>query len=156
MRRSAYKGHVITAFVQHWYPWIKSFHVIAVIAWMAGLLYLPRLFVYHAAAAPGSELSETLKVMERRLLHGIMNPAFVAVWVLGGLLLFVQDWHQGWLHVKLTCVVILSVLHQMFALWRKEFAADRHRRSQRFYRVANEIPTVLLIIIVIMVIVRPF
>ncbi len=147
---------MVTAFVQNWYLWIKSFHVIAVIAWMAGLLYLPRLVVYHAAAAPGSELSETLKVMERRLLRGIMNPAFVAVWVLGGLLLFVQDWHQGWLHVKLLCVAFLSLLHHLFALWRKDFAADRNRRSQRFYRVANEIPTLLLIVIVIMVIARPF
>ena len=146
----------ITEFVQRWYLWIKAFHVIAVIAWMAGMLYLPRLFVYHASAAPGSELSETLKVMERRLLRGIMNPAFVAVWVLGGLLLFVQDWHEGWLHVKLLCVVLLSLLHHLFALWRKNFAADRNRRSARFYRIANEIPTVLLIIVVIMVIARPF
>jgi len=147
---------VITEFVHRWYPWIKAFHVIAVIAWMAALLYLPRLFVYHAGAAPGSELSETLKVMERRLLHGIMNPAFVAVWALGGLLLVVQDWHQGWLHVKLLCVALLSLLHHAFALWRKDFAADRNRRPQRFYRIANEVPTVLLIIVVIMVIVRPF
>lgn len=137
--------------------WIKAFHVIAVIAWMAGMLYLPRLFVYHATAKPGSELSETLKVMERRLLRGIMNPAFTAVWVLGGLLLFVQDLrHEHWLHVKLACVVLLSLLHHMYALWRKDFAADRNRRSARFYRIANEVPTVLLIIVVIMVMVRPF
>ena len=148
---------MIAEFVQRWYVWIKAFHVIAVIAWMAGLLYLPRLFVYHAAAKPGSELSETLKVMERRLLRGIMNPAFVAVWVLGGLLLFLQDWrHEGWLHVKLACVALLSLLHHMFALWRKDFAADRNRRPPRFYRIANEIPTLLLIVIVVMVIVRPF
>ncbi len=148
---------MITDFVQHWYAWIKALHVIAVIAWMAGMLYLPRLFVYHAAAKPGSELSETLKVMERRLLRGIMNPAFVAVWVLGGLLLFVQDIpHEGWLHVKLACVVLLSVMHHFFGRWRKDFAADRNRRSPRFYRVANEIPTVLLIVVVVMVIVRPF
>lgn len=148
---------MISNFVQHWYAWIKAFHVIAVIAWMAGMLYLPRLFVYHAAAKPGSELSETLKVMERRLLRGIMNPAFAAVWVLGGLLLTVQDLrHERWLHVKLAGVVLLSLLHHMFALWRKDFAADRNRRSQRFYRIANELPTLLLIAIVIMVIVRPF
>ena len=146
----------MSEFVQHWYAWIKALHVISVIAWMAGMLYLPRLFVYHADAAPGSELSETLKVMERRLLRGIMNPAFVAVWIFGGLLLFVQDWHQHWLHVKLTMVVMLSALHHLLALWRKEFAADRNRRPARFYRVANEVPTVLLIVIVIMVIVRPF
>src|SRR5258708_7421761 len=143
-------------FVQHWYAWIKALHVIAVIAWLAGLLYLPRLFVYHCAAAPGSELSETLKVMERRLLRAIMNPAFVAVWVFGGLLLLVQDWHRGWLHVKLAAVVLLSVLPQLFARWQRDFAADRNRRPARFYRIANEIPTVLLIVAVIMVIVRPF
>jgi putative membrane protein len=147
---------MVREFVQHWYPWIKALHVIAVIAWMAGLLYLPRLFVYHASAARGSELSETLKVMERRLLRGIMNPAFVAVWVLGGLLLVVQDWHQGWLHVKLVMVLGLSLLHHLFGRWRKDFAADINRRPARFYRIANEVPTVLLIIIVIMVIVRPF
>jgi len=153
---SAYKGAVITEFVQRWYPWLKAFHVIAVVAWMAGMLYLPRLFVYHADAPPGSALAETFKVMERRLLHGIMNPAFVAVWVLGGLLLVVQDWHQHWLHVKLLCVLLLSLLHHAFARWRKDFAADRNRRPARFYRIVNEIPTVLLIVIVIMVIVRPF
>ncbi|HEX9463061.1 MAG TPA: protoporphyrinogen oxidase HemJ [Alphaproteobacteria bacterium] len=147
---------MVQDFVQHWFAWIKALHVIAVIAWLAGLLYLPRLFVYHCAAAPGSELSETLKVMERRLLRAIMNPAFVAVWVFGGLLLLVQDWHQGWLHVKLAAVVLLSVLHQLFARWQKDFAADRNRRPARFYRIANEIPTVLLIVAVIMVIVRPF
>ncbi len=148
---------MIQDFVQHWYVWIKALHVIAVIAWMAGMLYLPRLFVYHADAAPGSELSETLKVMERRLLRGIMNPAFVAVWTFGGLLLFVQDLrHEHWLHVKLLMVVLMSVLHHVFALWRKDFATDRNRRPARFYRIANEIPTILLIVIVVMVIVRPF
>src|SRR5262249_29487131 len=134
----------------------KALHVMAVIAWMAGMLYLPRLYVYHAGAAPGSELSETLKVMERRLLRGIMNPAFVAVWTFGSLLLWVQDWHQHWLHVKLTMVITMSGLHHLFAYWRKVFAADRNTRPPRFYRMVNEIPTVLLIIIVVMVIVRPF
>ena len=147
---------MIHDFVQQWYGWIKALHVIAVIAWMAGMLYLPRLFVYHAGAAPGSELSETLKVMERRLLRGIMNPAFVAVWTFGSLLLWVQDWHQHWLHVKLTMVIVMSGLHHLFAYWRKVFAADRNTRPPRFYRMVNEIPTVLLIIIVVMVIVRPF
>ena len=147
---------MIHDFVQQWYGWIKALHVMAVIAWMAGMLYLPRLFVYHAGAAPGSELSETLKVMERRLLRGIMNPAFVAVWTFGSLLLWVQDWHQHWLHVKLAMVIIMSGLHHLLAYWRKVFAADRNTRPPRFYRIVNEIPTVLLIIIVVMVIVRPF
>src|SRR3954470_9549335 len=96
------------------YNWLLALHIIAVIAWMAGMLYLPRLFVYHAAAAPGSELSETLKVMERRLLRAIMNPAMGAVWILGGLLLFAQDLSQGWLHAKLTLVVVMSGLHHLF------------------------------------------
>ena len=138
------------------YEWIKALHVIAVIAWMAGMLYLPRLFVYHAGAQPGSELAETLKVMERRLLRGIMNPALVAVWAFGGLLASVQDWDQRWLHAKLTLVVVLSVLHHLFARWRKDFAADRNTRTARFYRIANELPAVILIGIVILVIVKPF
>jgi putative membrane protein len=148
--------NTMTEFVRDWYPWIKALHVIAVIAWMAGMLYLPRLFVYHSTATPGSELSETLKVMERRLLRGIMNPAFVAVWLLGGLLLMNQDLTQGWLHAKLALVLVMSGLHHLFARWRKDFAADRNRRPARFYRLANEIPTLLLIVIVILVIVRPF
>ncbi len=147
---------VISGFVTEWYLWIKALHVIAVIAWMAGMLYLPRLFVYHADAAAGSELSETLKVMERRLLRGIMNPAFTAVWILGGLLATVQDWHQHWLAAKLTLVGIMSVLHHVFAYWRKVFAADRNTRPARFYRIANEVPTLLLIGIVILVILKPF
>jgi len=143
-------------FVHDWYAWIKALHVIAVIAWMAGMLYLPRLFVYHCAASPGSELSETLKVMERRLLRAIINPAMIAAWILGGLLLSVQDVTQGWLQAKFALVVIMSALHGLFVRWLKDFAADRNRRPARFYRIANEIPTVLLIAIVILVIVRPF
>ena len=146
----------MTAFITDWYSWIKALHVIAVIAWMAGMLYLPRLFVYHCAAAPGSELSETLKVMERRLLRAIMNPAQGAVFVFGGMLLWLQDWSQGWLHAKLVLVAGLVVVHHLFALWRKDFAADRNRRPARFYRLWNEVPTVMMIGIVILVIVRPF
>ncbi len=142
--------------VTDWYPWIKALHVISVIAWMAGLLYLPRLFVYHCDAPPGSALSETLKVMERRLLRAIMNPAMVAVFVFGGLLLVVQDWRQGWLHAKLLLVAIMTVMHHWYALRRKDFAADRNTRAPRVYRIANEIPTLLMIAIVILVIVKPF
>jgi protoporphyrinogen IX oxidase len=146
----------MAAFIADWYAWIKALHVIAVIAWMAGLLYLPRLFIYHCAAAPGSELSETLKVMERRLLRAIMNPAQGAVFVFGGMLLWLQDWSQVWLQAKLVLVAGLVIVHHLFALWRKDFAADRNRRPARFYRLWNEVPTVLMIGIVILVIVRPF
>ena len=141
------------------YPWVKALHVIAVIAWMAGLLYLPRLFVYHAAEPKGSAAAETFKVMERRLLRGIMNPAMIAAFVFGGLLLLtpgVVDWTNGWIYVKLTAVAGLTIVHHRLASWRKEFAADANRRSVRFYRVVNEVPTLLMIVIVIMVVVKPF
>ncbi len=141
------------------YLWIKALHVISVIAWMAGLLYLPRLFVYHAAAAPGSELSETLKVMERRLLRAIMNPAMLASLLFGALLLLDRNranWSEGWLHAKLALVVALMAMHMMMGRWRRDFAADRNTRPQKFYRIANEVPTALMIAIVISVVVRPF
>ena len=143
-----------------WYGLTKAFHIIAVIAWMAGMLYLPRLYVYHAGATPGSELSETLKVMENRLLRFIINPAMAAVWILGLLLVFafnvVDIRADGWLHAKLTLVLLLSGYHGALAGWRKDFAADRNTRSQRFYRIANEVPTVLMIGIVILVVLKPF
>ena len=141
------------------YPWTRALHIIAVIAWMAGMLYLPRLFVYHSGAAPGSESSEMLKIMERRLLRAIINPAMIAVLLLGGALLLtpgVADWSAGWLHVKLALVLILSGLHGMLAKWRKEFEADHNQRSAKFYRIANEVPMVLMIAIVILVVVKPF
>jgi putative membrane protein len=143
-------------FIADYYAWIKALHVFIVMAWMAGMLYLPRLFVYHAGAKPGSELSETLKVMEKRLLFGIMNPAVILVWLLGLILVSRQDPSEIWLQVKLTMVVIMSVMHGLFALWRKNFERDANTRSPRFYRIANEIPAVLLIIIVFMVVVQPF
>jgi protoporphyrinogen IX oxidase len=138
--------------------WIKAFHVIAVIAWMAGMLYLPRLFVYHCAAEPGSQQSETFKVMERRLLRVIINPAMIATWLLGLWLLWLSPgvlW-AGWLHAKLTLVVVLSGVHGLFSRWVRDFARDANRRSQKFYRLMNELPTVLMIGIVILVIVKPF
>ena len=140
------------------YPWIQALHVISVIAWMAGMLYLPRLFVYHADKAPGSEASEMLKVMERRLLRAIINPAMVTAFTFGGLLLAtpgVIDWSAWWIHAKLALVVIMSGLHGLFARWRRDFADDRNTRPARFYRIANEIPTLVMIIIVILVFVRP-
>ena len=139
--------------------YIKAFHVIAIIAWMAGLLYLPRLFVYHATSKVGSEQSETFKVMERRLLRVITTPAMAASWLFGLILAFsgAIDWSRdGWFHLKLILVLALSAYHGLLVVWAKDFAMDRNKRSARFYRIANEIPTVLMILIVILVVVRPF
>jgi putative membrane protein len=147
------------SFLTAYYPWIKAFHVISMVAWMAGMFYLPRLFVYHCETPIGSSDSERFKVMERRLLKQIINPAMVATWVFGILLVLtpgVIDWHDGWWHVKLTCVLLLSGFHGAMSKWRRQFRDDRNTRPARFYRIANEVPTLLLVIIVIMVIVRPF
>jgi putative membrane protein len=139
------------------YEWIKAFHIIAVIAWMAGMLYLPRLFVYHSAAASGSPEAEMLKVMERRLLKAIINPAMVAAWVLGLWLVWSGGWlASGWLQAKLALVLGLSGLHGYYARALRAFAADRNERSARFWRFMNEAPTLLLIAIVILVVVKPF
>ncbi len=141
------------------YLWVKALHVISVIAWMAGLFYLPRLYVYHCQADTGSDRSETFKIMERRLLRAIMNPAMVASYLFGVWLLLIPgiaDWSSGWLHLKLAAVLGLTVVHGLLAKWRKDFAEDRNARSETFYRVINEVPTVLMIAIVVMVIVRPF
>ncbi|HYZ23893.1 MAG TPA: protoporphyrinogen oxidase HemJ [Rhodopila sp.] len=140
------------------YPWTKAFHVISLIAWMAGMFYLPRLFVYHVETVPGSTDSERFKVMEYRLMKQIINPAMMSTWTFGIILVLTPgtiDWSAGWWHVKLTCVVLMSALHGAYSRWRKDFLHDRNRRPQRFYRIANEIPTVLMVIIVIMIIVRP-
>ena len=141
------------------YLWIKAAHVIAIVAWMAGMLYLPRLFVYHSAAPKGSPQSETFKVMERRLLRYITTPAMLASWLLGLILAFSGqiDWSRdGWFYAKLILVLALSAYSGLLAAWTKDFALDRNTRSARFYRIANEIPTVLMILIVILVVVRPF
>ncbi|TYC72395.1 protoporphyrinogen oxidase HemJ [Stappia sp. BW2] len=137
--------------------WIKALHVISIIAWMAGMLYLPRLFVYHAATEVGSEQSETFKIMERRLLKAIINPAMIASWVFGLWLAWeLQAWHDGWFHAKFTLVLIMSGVHGHLASCVKKFARDENKRSQRYYRILNEVPTVLMIGIVIFVIVKPF
>ncbi len=141
------------------YPWTKSFHVIAMVAWMAGLFYLPRLYVYHCDTRPGSPESERFKVMEWRLLKQIINPAMIATWVFGVLLVLtpgVIDWSAPWWHVKLAAVLLMSGFHGAASKWRREFMEDRNTKSHRFYRIANEVPTVLLMLIVIMVIARPF
>jgi len=137
--------------------WLKALHVIAVIAWMAGMLYLPRLFVYHCEAEAGSKQSETFKVMERRLLRAIINPAMIATWVLGLWLAYDQAlFKAGWLHGKLALVLALTALNGLFSRWVRDFAADRNSHSQKFYRIINEVPAVLMIGIVILVIVKPF
>ncbi|RCK49103.1 MULTISPECIES: protoporphyrinogen oxidase HemJ [Thalassospira] len=139
------------------YSIVKSLHVISVIAWMAGLLYLPRLYVYHCEVEPGSEASEKFKIMERRLLRAIMNPAMIASWVFGGYLIHVAGvMSDGWFHVKLLCVVLMTIAHMMLARYRRAFEADANTKSQKFYRIFNEVPTVLMIIVVFMVIGRPF
>jgi len=140
-----------------WYVWIKALHVIAVIAWMAGMLYLPRLFVYHCEADAGSKQSETFKVMERRLMRAIINPAMIVTWLAGLYLAWSGHWFSsGWLHGKLALVILLSGVHGFVSRCRKDFEADRNRRSQKFFRIINELPTVLMIGIVILVVVKPF
>ena len=138
--------------------WIKSLHVLAVISWMAGMLYLPRLFVYHVDAPKGSQQSETFKVMERRLLRGIINPAMIVAWLSGLWLAYdVFQFKGGWLHAKLFIVFLfMSGFHGMCARWRKDFEADRNVKTATYYRVMNEVPTVIMVIVVILVIVKPF
>jgi protoporphyrinogen IX oxidase len=141
------------------YPWLKSAHIVAVVAWMAGLLYLPRLFVYHAMAPIDSDLSQTFKIMERRLLHGIMTPAMLATLGFGLLLAGtpgVVDWHRGWIWAKLGLVAALLVYQAALARWRRALAAERNRHSPRFFRMVNELPTLALIAIVVLVVIKPF
>ena len=140
-------------------PWLRAVHVIAAIAFMAGMLYLPRLYVYHAETTIGSPQSELFKIMERRLLRGIIDPAMGLLVVFGVLLALTPgavDFSAGWVWVKLACLLALFTMHGFFARWRKEFERDEGRRPARFYKQMNEIPTVLMIVIVIMVVVRPF
>ena len=141
------------------YLWIKALHIISFIAWMAGMLYLPRLFFYHADAAKGSELSETLKVMERRLLRAIINPAMIAAFVFGTMLLLtpgIVDWSAGWIYAKLLLVAGLTILHHYYVRWRKDFERDENVRTARFYRLANEAPTLMMIGIVVLVVTKMF
>ena len=142
------------------YPWTKSFHHIAVIAWMAGVFYLPRLFVYHCSLARGSAESERFKVMERRLYKQIMVPAMLATWVLGGVLIWtpgVVDWSGfNWWTVKFGAVILMTGFQGAMGKWRRQFLEDRNTKSHKFYRYANEVPTILLVVIVIMAIAKPF
>jgi putative membrane protein len=157
LHRKARHASCIPEGVSFVYEWIKALHIIAVISWMAGMLYLPRLFVYHCEAEPGSKQSETFKVMERRLLKAIINPAMIVTWLAGLYLAWNGHWFSaGWLQGKLLLVLVMSGVHGFFARCVKDFAADRNQRPQKFYRGINEVPTVLMIGIVILVVVKPF
>ena len=141
------------------FDWIKAVHVIAVISWMAGLLYLPRLFIYHCEAEPGSDKSETFKIMERRLLRAIMNPAMIVSFLTGGLMIYAYGSLLGteaWFVTKIICLCLLAAVHMHMGKWRKAFEADQNTKPPVYYRFMNEVPTVLMIVIVIMVIVKPF
>ena len=139
------------------YPWLKALHIIAVIAWMAGMLYLPRLFVYHCETAAGTPEYERFALMERKLMRVIVNPSMITVWILGLTLAYVLDvWGEGWFHAKLVLVIVLSGLHGMLSRWRRDFEQGRNTRSPRFFRVINEVPAVLMALIVILVVVKPF
>ena len=143
--------------LSNYIPWILAFHLIAVIAWMSAMLYLPRLFVYHTQAQPGTESSERFKVMERRLLKGIMNPAMIAVWILGPLLAWLTGAYlDTWLQIKFVLVIIMSGMHGLYVRCWRSFAEDRNMRSARFYKIINEVPAVLMVLIVILVKVQPF
>ena len=141
------------------YPWTKALHVMAVIAWMAGMFYLPRLYVYHCETTRGSVESERFKVMERCLLKQIINPAMMAAWGFGLLLVLtpgVVEWSSGWWWTKFIAVILMSGFHGALSKWRRMFLEDRNVKSPKFYRIANEVPTVLMAVIVVMVSVRPF
>ena len=144
--------------MEHYYLVIKALHIISVVSWMAGMLYLPRLYVYHADALKGSETSQTFKIMERRLLRAIINPAMIASLLFGGLMIAANPavMQNGWMHAKLGLVGLMVVTHILFARWRRCFERDENTRPAKFYRIWNEIPTLLFVLIVILVVVKPF
>jgi protoporphyrinogen IX oxidase len=144
-------------FLTH-YLFLKSFHIISIIAWMAGMLYLPRLFVYHAKEITVTPTAQTFKIMEKRLMFYIMNPAMIATFIFGGLMLYANPslFENGWMHIKLTAVFFMAVTHMVFSRWRKMFEADENTRPARFYKIWNEIPTVLMVIIVLAAVMKPF
>jgi protoporphyrinogen IX oxidase len=147
----------VIAFMRMYYQWILAFHIIAVIAWMAGMLYLPRLFVYHCETTPGTAESERFKVMERKLLRMIINPSMITVWLLGLTLAFASGYYRApWLQAKFVLVLVLSGIHGLFARWVKVFARDANTHPARFYRIWNEVPALLMVFIVILAVVKPF
>ncbi|MGH1404180.1 MAG: protoporphyrinogen oxidase HemJ [Alphaproteobacteria bacterium] len=141
------------------YDWIRAGHIISVMAWMAGMLYLPRLFIYHVDAPVGSQMSETFKTMERRLLRIIMNPAMIMAWLFGCLMLYAR-WDlfmmSGWMHAKLTFIVLMTGVHHVYLKYFKAFRDDRNEKTTKFFRILNEVPTILMIIIVVLAVVEPF
>lgn len=147
----------MTEALQALYPWLKALHIIAVIAWMAGMLYLPRLFVYHCEIQPGTPEYQRFTVMERKLMRVIINPSMIAVWVLGlALVEAVGAWSAGWFHLKLFLVILMSGVHGMLSRYRRDFEQGKNTKTQRFYRIINEVPAVLMVLIVILVVVKPF
>lgn len=146
-------------FLTQYFELWRALHIISVISWMAGMLYLPRLFVYHATATPASELSETLKIMERRLFKFIMNPASIATWVFGLLMLY-ANWSyyktEGWMHAKLLLVVLMTGVHHAYLKYLRAFANDNNQKSAKFFRILNEVPTLLMVLIVIFAVMQPF
>ena len=142
----------------NYYEWFKAFHVIAVIAWMAGIFYLPRLYVYHTRAKVGSDMDKTFQVMEYRLLKFIMNPAMIATYILGLSNAYMYGFPAlgVWFHIKMLMVLVITIIHGLLARWRKDFVAGQNKHSEHFYRVANEIPTIAMMVAVIMVVVKPF
>ena len=145
-------------FLGQYYLYLKAFHIISMIAWMAGMLYLPRLYVYHADAEKGSDKSETFKIMERRLLRYITNPAMIATWLFAILMIVAAPdiTKQGWFHAKFALVFAMSGIHGVFSKWRKVFERDENTKSAKFYKVWNEVPTVIMILVVILVVTKPF
>lgn len=141
-----------------YYLWLKAFHIISVIFWMAGLLYLPRLYVYHTKTSVGSEVDKIFQIMESRLLRLIMNPAMIITYILGIIISYIYGMVAlgGWFHIKMTAVLGLTIFHGLLARWRKDFSNGTNIHSEKFYRIINEIPAILIIIAVIMVIVKPF
>ena len=146
----------MVAWLAEGYAWIKALHVMAVIAWMAGLFYLPRLFVYHAKAETSAEMARTFKVMERRLYRVIMMPAMVLAWVFGLLLIGAIGLNHGWLHAKLLLVVVMTAYHFMLGRHLRRFANDGNEKPERYFRLINEVPTLLMVAIVVLVVVKPF
>lgn len=141
-----------------YYEWFKAFHIIAVISWMAGVFYLPRLYVYHTRAKVGSEMDKTFQIMEYRLLKFIMNPAMIATYLFGFIVAYIYGFKAlgAWFHVKFVTVLVITIMHGLMARWRKDFAMGKNIHSEHFYRVANEVPTIAMMIAVIMVVVKPF
>lgn len=150
--------NIFVEFFQEFYYWILSLHIISFISWMAGMFYLPRLYVYHTRLEVGSDASELFKEMERKLLRIIINPAMMATWIFGLALSFGQDsWNAGgWFYIKFAAVILMSGFHGYLSKWRRAFHRDQNEHDEKFFRMVNEVPTILMIIIVFMVILKPF